>query len=115
MKEDIKEIVKIDRALQGILMAGEKFKEKVLSGEKTLTIRAGYRSYTEGPVLIGCHILNWAVLKTIITVQHKQFKDITIEEKMREGFANPAECLPKLKQYYPNMGENSPITLIEWK
>ena len=56
--------------LQAILIAGEIARDDIIRGHKTTTIRNGFRAYRKGEVvMIGCHILNWCVMKTIIDVQ----------------------------------------------
>ena len=103
------------RALQGLLIAGERMKNDVLSGVKKITIREGYRDYTKGPVLIGCHILNWVTMKNIIRVERTKLSDINIEDIEKDGFIDHIHALGVLKKFYPNMTLNSDVTVIEWE
>jgi len=103
------------RALQAILIAGEKMKEDVLSGKKKITIREGYRDYTKGPVLIGCHLLDWATMKNIISVTYKTLDDVTSKEYEADGFKSKGSMFLGLRKFYPDIEWNSPVTVIEWE
>ena len=103
------------RALQGILIAGEQGRDDVLSGKKQITIRQGYRDYSNGPTLIGCHILNWATLKQITSVHYALFKNITLKELQDDGFQNHDEALDRLHRWYPDLTIDSEMTIIRWE
>lgn len=102
------------RALQAILIAGDVAKADVLYGRKKITIREGYRDYVLGPVLIGCHILSWATMRNITRVQHKTLKEVTVEEYEADGFKTRGDMIKGLKEFYPDINFDSPITIIEW-
>jgi hypothetical protein len=103
------------RALQAILIAGEPMRDAVLNGTKKITIREGHRNYTLGPVMIGCHLLNWATLRQIIRVDWKTLKEVTSEEMVADGFKTQKGMLSGLKKFYPEITLDSPITVIEWE
>ena len=103
------------RALQALLIAGTAGRDAVLDGFKNITIREGYRNYTPGPVMIGCHILSWAVLKEITRVEWKLLKDVTEPEMLADGFNSLDDVLVGLRRFYPEIGLDSSITVIEWK
>jgi len=103
------------RALQAILIAGEAMKEDVLSGKKKITIREGHRNYTNGPVLIGCHILSWATLRNITLVAYKTLDEVTNEEYTADGFESKGDMFLGLRRFYPDIDWNSPVTVIEWE
>jgi len=102
------------RALQGLLIAGEKMKASVLDGTKRITIREGHRDYTEGPVLIGCHILNWATIRNIISVKYTTLGVVTQEEYQADGFETKSEMLDGLIKFYPTINWESPVTILTW-
>jgi hypothetical protein len=102
------------RALQGLLIAGESMKNDTLSGEKCITIREGHRDYTLGPVLIGCHILNWATLKTITSVKYTTLGEVTQEEWEADGTSSLEELKAMLRAFYPDIDYNSEVTVICW-
>lgn len=103
------------RALQAILVAGEDGKLNVINDVKKITIREGHRDYTVGPVLVGCHILNWAVMRNITQVRYTQIKDLTIEECRDDGAEDCLEMLKILQQFYPNITLASDVTVIRWE
>ena len=114
---EFKELVfpKQKRALQGLLIAGEEMRDKVLKGEKKITVRNDHRNYTLGPVLIGCQLLSWATLRTITKVQHKLLKDVTDEEMRADGFKDVDDMIAGLRNFYPNIDKDSQVTVIEWE
>lgn len=103
------------RALQAILIAGEKMKEEVLNDTKLITIREGHRDYTEGPVLIGCNKLNWATMRHITSVRYTTLQEVTRDEYMADGFETKSELLTVLSKFYPDINWESPVTIITWK
>lgn len=103
------------RALQAILIAGEKMKEEVLNGTKKITIREGIRDYTLGPVILCCHILNWATMRNITDVSYKKLNDITEEEYKADGFNSQEDMVEGLKEFYPNITLESDITIVRWE
>lgn len=103
------------RALQAILVRGHESHVAVDRGEKKITIRNGHRNYTEGPVLLGCHYANWATLANITEVRHLILKQATQEELNDDGYENLEHAIEGLKQFYPDIDENSPITIVRWE
>ena len=103
------------RALQGILMAGETMRDAVLADTKKITIREGHRDYTIGPVLIGCHYLNWAVFRIIIHVRHTTLGEVTRGECLADGCNSLEELLRMLQQFYPDLTLESKVTVIRWR
>lgn len=102
------------RALQAILIAGEQAKNDVLNGTKIITIREGHRDYTNGPVLIGCHILNWATMKNIVRVELTTLKNVSLDDIMKDGFVDHNNALNQLRKFYPNMTMDSEVSVVEW-
>ncbi|MCP4597022.1 hypothetical protein [Neptuniibacter sp.] len=96
-------------------MAGEKNRDMVLNGSKTVTIREGERACVCGPVLIGCPELGWCVLKNIISVKHTTMDNIFIDDVWKGGHRTEDGYIEELKQYYPDFNEYSVITVIEWE
>ena len=103
------------RALQAILIAGEEAMHGVINGTKKITIRKGYRDYTKGPVMIGCHLLNWVKMFEITDVKHTTLEYISPDDLKADGFKDSLEALTELRKYYPNLERNSRITIIRWK
>ena len=103
------------RALQGILIATEEMRDATLNGAKTITIREGHRDYTPGPVLLGCHLLNWAATRTITDVRHTTLQEVTEEECQADGCTNWRDLLHMLKRFYTELVATSDVTIIRWE
>ena len=102
------------RALQAILIAGEKMRDDVFSGRKEITVREGHRDYTLGPVLIGCYELNWATMRQIVAVQHTYLGTVSKEDLQADGFEDWTDAVRGLMEYYPDISLTSPVTVIKW-
>lgn len=105
----------MERALQGILVAGEARRDEVLNGNKTVTIMYGHRDYTLGPVLIVCDKLNWAKRGIITNVRHTVLAGVTDDEMKSDGFESFDEMLFESQKLYPDIHANSNVTVITWK
>ncbi len=103
------------RALRAILIAGEEMKADVLEGKKKITIREGRRDYSNGPVLIGCHVLNWATMREITSVTYATLKNVPEEDYRDDGFDSKADMLMALSKFYPNVNWDSLVTIIRWE
>jgi hypothetical protein len=101
--------------LQAILMAGEDMKKITMDGSKKITIRTEHRSYIPGPVLCGCHILNWACMREITNVRHTTFGEITKEECEADGCKDLNELWVLLYKYYGYIEYKDPMTVIYLK
>ena len=104
----------MESPLQAILIAGETSRDAVIQGHRNATIRFGFRAYKHGPVLIGCHVLNWCVLKQIIDVQHFLLKDVPHDALKKLGYANAQAAQKDLQNYYPTITINAEVTVVEW-
>lgn len=100
--------------MQGILMATEQMRDDTLSGKKRITIREGWRDYTEGSVLIGCPSLGWAYTATITSVKHTIVEALSPEELLDDGFQTMEDAIACLSQWYPEIGSDSAVTVIRW-
>jgi len=97
-----------------LISPDKKMRTKIVNEEKKITIRAGYRDYQEGPIILCCHLEPWAVFATIIKVRRCLLKNVTEAEYRADGFATQREMLAGLRKYYPKMTLNSPVTVIYW-
>ena len=115
-KITMKTIGKMKKPLQAILIAGEQMRDDTLSGKKKITIREGHRDYEKGPVLLGCHILNWAKMAEITSVKHTILRDIS-EKDLIDDFGSPSHFMASktLSQWYPNINLDSAVTVVRWK
>jgi len=109
----------LKRPLQALLIAGSESMAKIIKGEKKTTLREGHRDYKAGKVVFvitsefGKAAI--AVIKQITRVEWKLLKEVTEEEIVAYGFNNIEDMLTSLRAFYPEIGLDSPITVIEWK
>tara|TARA_Y100000310_G_scaffold331138_1_gene404171 strand:+ start:675 stop:1040 length:366 start_codon:yes stop_codon:yes gene_type:complete len=103
------------RPLQALLISpGEEQREAILAGEKQITIREGHRAYSPGPVMLGCGKVVWCVYADITNVRITTLDRVTDEEYMDDGYESTLEMLKDLRQYYPDLGLESDVTVIRW-
>jgi hypothetical protein len=97
------------------LMFSKKYLNELLSGSKLTTIRAGNVRYRPGDIVLvycGGLVLGRA---RILRVERKKLIDLTEEDARRDGFSSLQELLKALKQHYPNIRRDTPLTLIEFE
>lgn len=74
-------------------------KERLLSGEKTQTIRCIYIPFYEKNETVLLKFKGDPILEAKITEYYpKKLKEITKEEAIRDGFKNRDECIKGLKE-----------------
>jgi hypothetical protein len=105
----------MNRALRGLIIDGTQMMLDTISGKKLITIREGHRDYTNGPVLIAASNYSWVLMKQIVNVRHTTIDELTIQELNDDGFYTKQEAIDCLKQWYPNIGLNSAVTVIRWE
>lgn len=103
------------RALQGLLIAGKEQAIAVQNQGKRITIRQGQRDYCCGPVLIGCHLLSWAVMADIVEVRYSTVEHVTDKELWDDGYAHSGELLVGLREHYPDIQLTSEVTIVRWE
>ena len=102
--------------LKAILIAGEEVQVRVEEGYKTITIREGRRDYRAGErVLLGCHLTGWAKMATVTSVRFTTIECLTSAEVHDDGFNSILSALDGLRKFYPNLREDSPVTVIRWE
>jgi len=105
----------LSKPLQAILIAGEKKRDEVIQGHKTTTFRMGWRDYSNGMALVGCHVLNWCVGVNIIDVQHFILKDVPLNLLKKNGYKSLESAISDLKTIYPTIDSVSKVTFVEWE
>lgn len=97
-------------------MFSKKYLEDLLKGTKLSTVRLGNVKYRVGDeVLVYCGGLVLGRAR-ITGVKRKRFIDLTEEDAVMDGFPSLRDLLKALKQHYPNLKANTPLTVIrfEW-
>ncbi len=98
------------------LIFSKEYLRDLLEGRKTGTIRLGSARYKVGDVVLvycGGFILGKA---RITSVTHKRVVDLTEEDALRDGFDSYGDLIRALKQHYPNLKPDTPLTALtfEW-
>jgi hypothetical protein len=102
--------------LQAILIAGEEVQARVEEGYKAITIREGTRDYMAGrAVLLGCDVVGWAKMAIVTSVRFTTVGGLTSAEVHDDGFSSTAAALAGLRQFYPDLKGDSPVTVIRWE
>lgn len=98
------------------LMFSKKYFRDLLEGRKTGTIRVGSARYRVGDeVLVYCG--GFVLGKVRITgVTRKKVVDLTEEDALRDGFDSYGDLIRALRQHYPNLKPDTPLTVLtfEW-
>lgn len=103
-------------ALRALLIAPEPSEiTEILLGKRCISIREGHRDYVEGPILIGCHIANWAVMADVTKVRHTLLQELSFDEIFDAGLEDHTEMYRQLQQFYPYIAYHSPVTVIRWE
>ena len=95
-------------------MMKAKYAEKVLSGEKTATIRPGkaYVRSREFFIHAGGKIVARAVLES---VEYKRLRDLDDEHAKADGFGSVDELKRELKRLYPRIKEHDWVTIVRFR
>lgn len=90
-----------------------RFSDKLLSNGKSSVIRYGKKEYPLGPdsVILG----DRRVLVDITHVTHTSYYCVTEEDALCCGFDSKALMTLDLKEYYPDLDEDSEVTIIRFE
>jgi len=104
----------MERALQAILVKYETDKQAILAARQETIIIFGHIEYTPGPVLIGCPLDNWCIMRDIVVVTYCTLKWLNEPEYADSGYGSRTEMFMELKDIYPTITWESPVTVIRW-
>ena len=98
------------------LMFSKKYWDKLIKGEKTVTVRlgdAGLKPGDQAFVHCGGYVIGRV---RILSVRRKRLKDLTEEEVKADGFSSLDELVKALKEHYSRVGMRSVVSVIrfEW-
>ncbi len=102
--------------LQALLIApGDGMIADIITGSQNGSLREGHRDYKVGqPIILCCHLANFAVMADVTEVKHTFIKDLTDDDVRPAGFHFYEEVFHRLRKFYPNLNLDSPITVIRW-
>jgi len=93
----------------------ERYKDKVLSGKKKMTIRMGRRAFKKGEVVeltCGGEHLGFAIITDVIYVR---FSDLSDEDAYNDGFSSRDELIRELSSIYGDIKGSTIMTKIKFK
>lgn len=110
--------VQMKRPLAALLMAPE-FQDVVVSGDKTITIREGWRDYKVDEKVVLCHTnetdLGWAVMGRITQVSRHLLKDVALQDFHDDGMLSVEDAIKTLGRFYEGINGDSLVTVIRWR
>ena len=106
------------RPMQALWVGDSKIMANIINGVKKITVRGGYRDYKvdKAVFVVVCdfNVVTVAVVKQLKSVKWKKLCELTKEEIEADGFKDLNDALNGLQRFYPEIGLDSPITVIEW-
>lgn len=100
--------------MQTMKLADDLF-EKIEDHSKGVTIRSGWRNVDAGPLTF--EAVNGTVKDVTVNVNGLswlRFREITDELAWRDGCENAQELKDLMRRFYPDMHDDSPITVIHF-
>lgn len=94
-----------------------KLRQDIISGKVTIAIRKGHCDYMSGQQLVLCCHLDepWTVLADIVTAHYLYRYSILQDTIEAAGYRTREEMEIKLKEYYPDLNLDTPLTVIQWQ
>ncbi len=110
--------IQMKRPLAALLMSPE-FQDVIVSGDKTITIREGWRNYIVGEKVVLCHTndidLGWAVMGQITKVSYHFLKDVELKDLHDDGMLSLEDAIKILNRFYVGIKGDSLVTVIRWR
>jgi hypothetical protein len=110
----MRSLPKIPRAFNApYLKIAPEYMPAIRMGHKTSTIRKGRKTFDQEAVLLKTRDDFEAV--KITCVKHTAFKCLTEEDAKKDGFVSLQELKFALLKFYPDLADNSWITIISFE
>jgi len=101
--------------MKQIIEIKPKSSDKVLSGDKVITIQKGRRLYNLGDAVLLDPEDNKTISIEILRVSYCKVKDTPIMDLALHGEKKWENLVDYLKQYYPTIKKDSVITIIRFQ
>jgi len=85
----------------------------IRSGRKSTTIRRGRLSISKGMFLLTARTTDF-VSVNVTDIKHTRFKCLTEEDARKDGFKSLTELERVLLKYYPDLSDNSWVTIVSF-
>lgn len=95
------------------ILLNPKFINDVKTGRKTTTVRKGYRDYHTRKPAIFCAGQETVPIE-IESNKYIKFNQLTEEDAMNDGFSSLVELKSELKQFYSDIRDNTPVTIVKF-
>ncbi|RLG91722.1 MAG: hypothetical protein DRO36_03605 [Candidatus Hecatellales archaeon] len=92
----------------------KEYKSKILSGEKTSTVRlkTNLKVGERVQIIVGGEKLGEA---EIVDIKRKGISSLTDEDAKKDGFKNKRELLKALKKHYGKLPSNTKVYIVSFK
>lgn len=105
------ELDAVDTVLE--LPAADDYRDAILKGTKTTTVRHGHRELPVGPArFVFKHSQSVPIL--IGRVAHITVADLDDKVARNDGFTDRRQLLAALRTHYPNLGHTDPVTVVSF-
>jgi hypothetical protein len=95
-----------------VIPISSEFVPQITSGGKVSTIRSGTRNYPLGPAVLRSRLHRIPV--SITSIRHKNLSELRENDASNDGFPSLAELLIALRKFYPSIGDDDAVTIIEF-
>ena len=103
------------RPLTALLLGSEQMVEDAVAGRKRVTLRNGHRDYRAGDRCLLVHTPSvWVAEVDLVSTQLTTLREVSREDLADDGFRDPDHALGALRQWYPAMVLDSPVTIVRW-
>lgn len=99
----------------GEIIFANKFFPMITAGKKTTTVRAGKRFYDEGVYDVFNPSKEAHMLIRVEKVEHTTFSKLTDKTALTDGFSSAEELKNELLQFYPNLTDDSVVTIVYFR
>ncbi len=92
-----------------------RYRELILSGRKTATVRIGRINLRPGDAVLihsGGYVLGRAVIKS---VEEKAIGELTDEDAKMDGFRSRGELIDALKRHYKNIKPDTKVAVVQFE
>lgn len=99
-----------------LIRSDDELRQDIVSGKITVAIRKGYRNYRPNhELMLCCHHEPWAVLADIVEISYLYPYAISQYAIEAAGYRTMEEMACKLKECYPDLDKDTPLTVIRWQ
>lgn len=97
---------------QGEILFADKFLDLINNGTKITTVRSGIRSYVPGVYDMFNSDKTIHMYVNIVGVTCRRFCELDDIVARTDGFADVAELKNELLTFYPDLNDDSPVTVV---